>query len=64
MTVNGERRAHRAGLTLHTLLDELHVDARAVAVMVDDEVYRPGRIPDVRLEDNTVIEVVQMMQGG
>jgi thiamine biosynthesis protein ThiS len=40
------------------------VDERAVAVMVGDEVYRPGRIPDVALDDRDVIEVVQMMQGG
>ena len=64
MTVNGERRAHRDGITLLALLRELHVDARAVAVMVGDEVYRPGHIPDVALDDRDVIEVVQMMQGG
>ena len=64
MTVNGESRAHRDGLTLHELLTELHVDAQAVAVMVGDEVYRPGKIPNVALDDRDVIEVVQMMQGG
>ena len=64
MTVNGERRTHRDGLTLHALLEELHVDARAVAVMVGEDVYRPGRIPDVALDERAVIEVVQMMQGG
>ena len=64
MTVNGEARAHRDGLTLHELLTELHVDAQAVAVMVGDEVYRPGKIPNVALDDRDVIEVVQMMQGG
>ena len=43
---------------------ELKVDARAVAVMVGEEVYRPGRIPDVALTEGDVIEVVSMMQGG
>jgi thiamine biosynthesis protein ThiS len=64
MTVNGESRAYRPGLMLHALLEELKVDARAVAVMVGQEVYRPGRIPDVALSDGDVIEVVSMMQGG
>jgi sulfur carrier protein len=64
MMVNGESRAHRPGLKLHALLSELQVDARAVAVMVGDEVYRPGKIPDVALREGDVIEVVSMMQGG
>jgi len=64
MTVNGEARTYRPGLRLLGLLDELKVDARAVAVMVGEEVYRPGRIPDVALAEGDVIEVVSMMQGG
>lgn len=64
MTVNGALRAYQPGLKLLGLLEELKVDARAVAVMVGDEVYRPGRIPDVPLAEGDVIEVVSMMQGG
>ena len=64
MLVNGEARPCRPALKLHALLDELRVDPRAVAVMVGDEIYRPGQIPDVALHDGDVIEVVQMMQGG
>lgn len=64
MFVNGESREYRAGLGLHALLDELRVDPRLVAVMVGDEVYRPGKVPDVALHEGDVIEVVQMMQGG
>jgi thiamine biosynthesis protein ThiS len=64
MMVNGERKAFRAGLRLHALLEELKVDGRSVAVMVGEAVFRPGRIPDVALKDEDVVEVVSMMQGG
>ena len=64
MMVNGQTREFREGLKLLELLADLDVDARAVAVMVDDEVYKPGRVPDVALRRDAVIEVVQMMQGG
>ena len=64
MMVNGESRACRKGLGLHELLEEMNVDGRAVAVMVGDDVYRPGRIPDLALRDTDVVEVVSMMQGG
>ena len=64
MIVNGETRSYRPALTLHELLAELSVDGKAAAVMVGDEVYRPGRIPDVALSADDVIEIVSMMQGG
>jgi thiamine biosynthesis protein ThiS len=64
MVVNGESREYRPALTLHQLSDELQVDGKAAAVMVGDEVYRPGRIPDVALSESDVIEIVSMMQGG
>jgi thiamine biosynthesis protein ThiS len=64
MYVNGQQYAHRDGLTLYALLEELRVDKRAVTVMRDDDIYRPGSIPDVPLTEPDVIEIVTMMQGG
>ena len=64
MTVNGTRYEHRAGLTLHRLLDELKVDQRMVVVMHGDEIYRAGKIPDAVLADRDVVEIVTMAQGG
>jgi thiamine biosynthesis protein ThiS len=64
MIVNGEPRTYRPALTLHQLLQELQVEPRAAAVMVGEEVYRPGRIPDIALSADDVIEIVSMMQGG
>jgi len=64
MIVNGEKRTYRPDLKLRTLLAELQVDDRSSAVMVGDEIYRPGHIPDIALKDSDVIEIVSMMQGG
>ena len=64
MHVNGEHYAHRAGLTLHSLLAELKVDHRTVVVMHGDDVYRAGTIPDVPVAEPDVIEIVTMMAGG
>ncbi len=64
MTVNGHGYNHRAGLTLHRLLDELEVDQRLVVVMHGDEIYRAGRIPDAALAEKDVVEIVTMAQGG
>lgn len=64
MTVNGREFAHREGLTLHALLDELRVDQRAVVVMHGDDIYRAGRIPDAPLAEHDIVEIVTMAQGG
>lgn len=64
MYVNGQAYAHREGLTLHTLLAELAINHKAVVVMHGDSIYRAGKIPDARLEERDVIEIVKMMQGG
>ena len=64
MQVNGERRPHREGLTLHALLDELRVDPRRVVVMHGDAIHRAGQIPDAPVAAGDVIEIVTMMQGG
>jgi thiamine biosynthesis protein ThiS len=64
MTVNGNKYQHRAGLTLHRLLDEMKVDQRMVVVMHGDEIYRAGQIPDAPLAERDVVEVVTMAQGG
>lgn len=64
MTVNGKRHEHRAGLTLHRLLDELAVDQRMVVVMHGDEIYRAGKIPDAPLAERDIVEIVTMAQGG
>lgn len=64
MRVNGKPYAHRAGLTLQTLLAELRVDPRRVAVMHGEVVYHAGKIPAAPVAADDVIEIVTMLQGG
>jgi thiamine biosynthesis protein ThiS len=64
MRLNGQSYAHRDGLTLHRLLDELELRQGNVVVMHGDNIYRAGKIPDAPLAPDDVIEIVKMMQGG
>jgi thiamine biosynthesis protein ThiS len=64
MLLNGEPYACREGLTLHAILAELKVRQEAVVVMHGEKIYRRGEIPDVPVQHNDVIEIVQMTQGG
>ena len=64
MYVNGAPYAHRDGLTLHVLLEELRVERGAVVVMHDDKLYHAGAIPDAPVAPPDVLEIVTMMQGG
>jgi thiamine biosynthesis protein ThiS len=64
MRLNGKDYPYRAGLTLCSLLDELRIDPRCVAVMQGDEFHSAGRIPDAPVSERDTIEIVTMMQGG
>lgn len=64
MEVNGHPYPHRDGLTLHALLDELKINAKAVAVMHGNEFHRSGQIPDAPIIETDALEIVTMMQGG
>jgi sulfur carrier protein len=64
MQLNGQPYPYRDGLTLHTMLADLKLKHDTIAVMRGDDVYKRGIIPDVPLEQDDVIEIVRMMQGG
>ena len=64
MQVNGTVFEAAEGFTLLQLLDQMGVQADRVAVMVNDDIYPSGRIPDLLLNPSDVIEVVRAMQGG
>lgn len=64
MQVNGKAYPHRPALTLLALLAELDIDQRRVVVMQGDVIHRAGKIPDVPVGAEDVIEIVTMMQGG
>lgn len=64
MQLNGQTYPYRTGLTLHTIIADLGLRHDAIVVMHRDDVYKRGKIPDVPLEQDDVIEIVRMMQGG
>jgi sulfur carrier protein len=64
MQLNGQPYPYRAGLTMHAMLAELQLRHDAIVVMRGDDVYKRGIIPDVPLEQDDVVEIVRMMQGG
>jgi sulfur carrier protein len=64
MQVNGRTYTHHDGLTLHRLLAELELRPANVVVMHGNNIYRAGKIPDITVTADDVIEIVKMMQGG
>lgn len=64
MILNGEPYAHREGLTIRALLDELRLDGRTVVVMHGEEIHRGAHAPDAPIAKDDVIEIVTMQQGG
>jgi sulfur carrier protein len=64
MQVNGQTYAHRDGLTLHRLLADIDLRPENIVVMHGETIYRAGKIPDVPVKADDVIEIVKMMQGG
>jgi sulfur carrier protein len=64
MQLNGKTYPYRTGLTLHAVIADLGLRHDAIVVMRGDDVYKRGKIPDVQLEQNDVVEIVRMMQGG
>jgi sulfur carrier protein len=64
MQLNGQAYPFRDGLTLHAVLADLGLKHDAIVVMRGKDVYKKGIIPDVPLEEDDVVEIVRMMQGG
>ena len=64
MQLNGQTYPYRAGLTLHAVIAELGLKHDAIVVMRGEDIYKRGTIPDVPLQQDDVVEIVRMMQGG
>ncbi len=64
LTVNGEAVAVTAGTTVASLLDELGVEPRGVAVAVDGEVVTRRTWADRALAAGERVEVLSIAQGG
>jgi thiamine biosynthesis protein ThiS len=65
LRVNGETRDVPTGWTIQTLLDDLRLDARLVVVERNREILRDrSTLPEVRLQDGDVLELVHFVGGG
>lgn len=52
------------GKTLKEVLEELGVELKGVAVLLNGEAFLGLEVPDRPLRDGDVVEVVALMQGG
>ncbi len=64
LTVNGKRRELAVETDLRSLLDELQIDPRAVAVAHNGEVVPRDRYSIIRLREGDTLEIVRMVGGG
>mgnify|MGYP003402847694 FL=1 len=61
--LNGEPRPLE-GKTLKEVLEEMGVELKGVAVLLNEEAFLGLEVPDRPLRDGDVGEVVALMQGG
>ncbi|MGE0461973.1 MAG: sulfur carrier protein ThiS [Vicinamibacterales bacterium] len=64
VTLNGEPRELPGPLTIAALLDHLDIDARRVAVEVNEAVVKRARYGDTPVQPDDVIEIVNFVGGG
>src|SRR5262245_51529410 len=62
--VNGDPREVAEGSTVTTLLEELGLHPRGVAVEYNGEILNRARYPDTRLAHGDRLEIVRFVQGG
>ncbi len=62
--LNGEPRDVPAPLTVATLLAHLDIDARRVAVELNESVVKRAKYDDTALASGDVIEIVNFVGGG
>ena len=61
--LNGEPRPLE-GKTRKEVLEEMGVELKGVAVLLNEEAFLGLEVPDRPLRDGDVVEVVALMQGG
>ena len=64
VTLNGESRDVPAPLTVAALLANLDIDARRVAVEVNESVIRRARYGDTDIQSGDAVEIVNFVGGG
>ncbi len=64
VTVNGEPRRLRAGLTVRQTLEELGVGTERVAVEMNREIVRKGDWDRTIVPEGAALEIVEFVGGG
>jgi sulfur carrier protein len=64
VTLNGEQRQFREGLTIVDLVVELGLKTRRIAVEVNREIIARDDYATYHLQADDVIEIVQFVGGG
>lgn len=62
--LNGEDFTAKEAQTLESLLEDLSVTGRRVAVMVNGEIIKKDRRGGALLKDGDAVEVISMVGGG
>ncbi|MFP4173423.1 MAG: sulfur carrier protein ThiS [Candidatus Hydrogenedentota bacterium] len=64
ITINGESRDVKEGLTILALLEELELQPDAMVVQRNDHVIEHDAFANTQLEEGDVIELVRFVGGG
>jgi len=64
IVLNGERREFPGPLSVQTLLDELQIDARVVAVEVNRRIVKRAEYAETLVTEHVEVEIVAFVGGG
>jgi len=64
VVVNGDERPLESGMTIGSLLEELGLDPRTVAVEHNGSVLKRGHFVSIELAAGDRLEIVRFVQGG
>ncbi len=64
ITINGERRELSGPMTVSSLLKQLRIDGRRVAVELNRRILKRDEFDDAAVSDGDELEVVHFVGGG
>ncbi|MBL6664492.1 MAG: sulfur carrier protein ThiS [Rickettsiales bacterium] len=64
ITLNGEEKEIRTGLTVRDLVEELELDLEKIAVEKDLEIVNVDEFEKVMIDEGSQIEIVHFIGGG
>lgn len=64
ITINGEKRRFKSGLTIEELLSDLELNSRAIAVEINQQIQPRDTHHLKTIQQNDVLEIVTLVGGG